>query len=94
MKYIKRFELNKLNYDINTYDWVALKNDTLINHNYSYFINNPCQVLIMNNYVDDELFAKVRCNNDDQWIIQNYIEYHSKNKEDVEAFIQTKKYNL
>jgi len=96
MKHLKRFE----NYtdDIKIGDYVVIKQDTKCAPQYKYFLDNPCKVVGLDNLNNPAISIKLECDKDIiVWGIKN-IEFHSKNKEDVEKELEiiknSKKYNL
>ena len=92
MKYLKRFEDNTN--DIELGDYVAIKKDAPCSPYYKYFLYNPCKVVGLDNLNNPPVAIKLVCKYDVVvWRLKN-VEFHSKNKEDVEAFMQSKKYNL
>ena len=57
------------------------------------FMLNPSKV-IKSFYHQTPVYYELECDNLRSFFNENQIDYHSKNKEDVEDFIIAKKYNL
>lgn len=91
MKYIKTFE--NANTNIKVGDYAVLKNDINPHSNFKHFLDKPCEV-ISYNFSEPGYNICLKCNNDKIWWKISQIEYHSKNKEDVEAFLASRKYNI
>ena len=86
---IKLNNFNNLNNDIEIGDWVVLKKYDSCSILYNYFLDVSCNIMDVTNFN-----IKLRYKYKDFWCSKEDIEYNSKNKKDVEAFIQAKKYNL
>ena len=90
MKHIKTFE--DLNNDIEIGYWVALNKKTNLITSYEYLLYVPWKIIDI--FFDGDVI-EIRSDEFSTFItdIRN-VDFASNNKEDVEAFIQAKKYNL
>jgi hypothetical protein len=94
MKYLKTFEgIFNIEY-IKVGDYVVIKEDAHRDTMYDFFINNPSEVIYVERDKVENSTIKLECNNTKiVWRLKD-VDYYSKNRDDVVAFIAAKKYNL